>query len=336
MKRICFAALMLVCTASAQAQDSIPVTVDNYNRAVSDLTLASIVKAGAFGKFVHGREPSPIDMQGAVRPSRDTLFSEAVFDLDAGPATVTMPDAGKRFMSMQIIDEDDYTPATYYGAGSHTLTMDHIGTRYVLVIIRTLVDPNDPEDVAEVNSLQDAIKISQKARGKFKVPNWDDTSLYKVRGALLALCEKVDSKRMFGRRGEVDPIQHLIGTAVGWGGSPESALRYSLITPTKKNDDTVYKLDVPGDVPIDAFWSISVYDADGHFQKNDLDAYSLNSITAKKGPDGSVAVQFGGCDGKIPNCLPKPYGWNYVVRMYQPREEILNGNWKFPEAQPVD
>ena len=63
--------------------------------------------------------------------------------------------------------------------------------------------------------------------------------------------------------------------------------------------------------------------------------YSLNSVTAKKSVDGSVAVQFGGCGGKIPNCLPIVPGWNYMVRLYRPRAEILNGTWKFPEAQPV-
>src|SRR4051794_22876647 len=58
------------------------------------------------------------------------------------------------------------------------------------------------------------------------------------------------------------------------------------------------------DVPVDAFWSISVYNAQGRFQKNDLNAYSLNNIIVKKAGDGSVAVQFGGGDGKIANCLP--------------------------------
>jgi hypothetical protein len=77
-----------------------------------------------------------------------------------------------------------------------------------------------------------------------------------------------------------------------------------------------------------------VYDAEGRFQKNEYDAYSVNNLTAKKSADGSVAVQFGGCDGKIPNCLPTVPGWNYMVRLYRPRVEILNGTWKFPEAQP--
>ena len=42
----------------------------------------------------------------------------------------------------------------------------------------------------------------------------------------------------------------------------------------------------------------------------------------------------GGCDGKIPNCLPIVQGWNYMVRLYRPRAEILSGKWKFPEARP--
>ena len=64
----------------------------------------------------------------------------------------------------------------------------------------------------------------------------------------------------------------------------------------------------------------------------DLDA----GITAAKNSDGSVDVQFGGCDGKIPNCIPIVKGWNYTVRLYRPRAEILDGRWKFPVAQPVD
>jgi hypothetical protein len=89
-------------------------------------------------------------------------------------------------------------------------------------------------------------------------------------------------------------------------------------------------------VPVDAFWSISVYNAEGHFQKNTFDAYALNNITAKKEADGTIPVQFGGCDGKIPNCLPIMSGWNYIVRLYRPRAQILDGTWKFPEAEPVN
>jgi hypothetical protein len=44
-----------------------------------------------------------------IRMNRDTLYSLSVFDLDAGPVTVTLPNSGQRFMSMQVIDEDHYT-----------------------------------------------------------------------------------------------------------------------------------------------------------------------------------------------------------------------------------
>ena len=68
---------------------------------------------------------------------------------------------------------------------------------------------------------------------------------------------------------------------------------------------------------------------EGH-EKNALNAYSVNNITATKNEDGSVAIQFGGGDGNIPNCLPTISGWNYTVRLYRPRAEILTGSWKFP------
>jgi len=38
---------------------------------------------------------------------------------------------------------------------------------------------------------------------------------------------------------------------------------------------------------------------------------------------------------KFPICLPIMKGWNYTVRLFRPRPEILDGRWRFPEAQPV-
>ena len=37
----------------------------------------------------------------------------------------------------------------------------------------------------------------------------------------------------------------------------------------------------------------------------------------------------------IPNCLPIMNGWNYTVRLYRARPEVLNGQWKFREPQPA-
>src|SRR5882757_1674861 len=316
---------------------SVPVTVENFICAESDLYFGGLLKdSGGIGKFLHRREPARIDNQTVIRLNRDTLYSAAVFDLDAGPVTITLPDAGKRFMSLQVIDEDEYTHGVHYKAGNYTLSRKEIGTRYVVTAVRTLVDPADPKDMQQVHALQDAIKVSQKSQGQFEIPNWDPASQKKVREALLALASTLpDTNRMFGTRAEVDPIRHLIGAASAWGGNPRKEAMYLNVNPDRNDGSTVYRLNV-GDVPVEGFWSVSVYNAEGYYQANPLNAYALNSITAKRAKDGSVAVQFGGCDGNVPNCLPIMAGWNYMVRLYRPRAEILNGKWTFPQAQPVN
>jgi hypothetical protein len=336
-----FSIIGIVCSASAQGASSndgaIPVTVDNFARAESDNYFAVNAKeAGGLGKLGHRREPASVDGQTVIRLNRDTLYSFGVFDLGAAAVTVTLPDAGKRFMSLMVVNEDHYVPFVAYDSKPHTLTEQNIGTRYAMVAVRTLVDPNDPKDLDEVHKLQDAIKVSQKDAGKLELPNWDQASLKEVRDALLVLAKHTNGfTRSFGTKDEVDPVHHLIATAAGWGGNPDKDATYIGVGPKQNDGTTVYKLTVPRDVPVDAFWSISVYDAAGYFEKNSANAYTLNNITAKKDADGAVTIQFGGCDGKIPNCLPTMPGWNYLVRLYRPRAEILNGKWHFPEAKPA-
>ena len=340
MKTAILAAVVLSLATVAQAQTpstgTIPVTVDNFIRAETDLYFGGVaLKEGGFGKFEHHRELASIDAQNIIRMNRDTLYSAVVVDLDAGPVTITLPDSGKRFMSMQIVDEDQYC-YTLYAPTKRTFTRKQVGTRYMIAGVRTLVDPDDPADLKKVHALQDAIKLDQPGGpGKFETPKWDPVSQKKIRDALLVLGTTLtDTSRAFGTKDQVDPIPRLISAATTWGGNPKTDAIYLNFTPAKNDGKVIYKLNVK-DVPVDGFWSISLYNGEGYYQKNDLNAYSLNNITAKKGSDGSTVVQFGGCDGKIPNCLPIMNGWNYTVRLYRPRAEILNGKWKFPEAQLV-
>ena len=331
-------AFTLVCTAaSAQSPSkSVPVTVDNFVRAESDHYLGNALKdAGGLGKFGHHRELMPVERRVVVRPNRDTFYSAAVVDLDAGPVTITLPDAGKRYRAMEVINEDQYVVGNIlYRAGTYTYDRKTVGTRYALIAVRTLGDPNDPKDVQQVHALQDATKLSQKSSGKFEVPNWDEDSRQEVREPLLALAATLpDFNRSFGAKGQVDPVRRLIGAAAAWGGNPDKDAIYLNVTPAKNDGATVHTLTVKN-VPVDAFWSISLYNAEGYFEKNDYHAYSINNLIAKKSGDGSVTVQFGGCDGKVPNCLPIMLGWNYMVRLYRPRAEILSGKWKFPAARP--
>jgi hypothetical protein len=312
----------------------VPVTVENFARAETDMYFGMLVKrAGGVGRLDHLRELHSIEGPG-VRPNRDTLYSEAVFDLDAGPVELTLPDAGDRYLSVLVIDEDHYAFMAPRGAGTLTLTRNEIGTRYVFVAVRILADPASPDDLAEVHALQDAIRVTQASSGGFEVPEWDPESQKRVRDALLSLSSTLpDLRRGGGRRDEVDPIRHLLATASGWGLNPDSEAVYLNVTPDRNDGTTAHTLTVK-DVPVDGFWSISVYDSEGHFVKNDRDAYTLNSLTAEPGPDGAVTIRFGGCNDQPANCLPIFPGWNYMVRLYRPRREILDDTWTLPQAEP--
>ncbi|WP_198389847.1 DUF1214 domain-containing protein (plasmid) [Sinorhizobium medicae] len=326
------AALMSALPAAA---DPILVNSDNFVRAESDLYFSGIVANGGFGKFDHTREMAPLDKQTVIRLNRDTLYSSAVFDLDAGPVTINVPDTGTRFVSLLVIDEDHYAHGVYYGPGSYTLTRKVIGTRYVVAAFRFFADPNNTEDMRRVHALQDAVTVNQPAAGTFEIPEWDGKSRDKTRRALLDLGSLLpNTARMFGPRDEIDPVRHLIGAALGWGGNPDKEALYLNVTPEKNDGKSIYRLTVK-DVPVKEFWSVTVYNKEGFFTPNELDAYSLNDVTAQKSQDGSITIQFGGCDGKIANCLPTPEGWNYMVRLYRPKSQILDGRWTFPVAEEV-
>jgi hypothetical protein len=315
------------------AAKTVPVTWKNFVRAESDKMLHSYVKMGAFGKFLNIPKPTPIDQQKVVRMNRDTIYSLGVFDLTT-PVTITKPDTGKRFQSMQVVNEDQYTPMVVYKPGKYTLTQEKVGTRYVFVVIRTLVDSEDPEDIKKVNAIQQQLKVEQKSVGTFEIPEWDTASQDKVRAALKVLSATMENyDGAFGSKDEVNPIKFLFASATGWGGNPIKDATYAGVTPEMNDGKTPYTLTVK-DVPVDGFWSISLYNKEGYFQKNQYNAYSVNNITGTKNKDGSMTIHFGG-DPKASNFLPIMDGWNYLIRLYQPRKEIIDGSWKFPAPQPV-
>jgi hypothetical protein len=309
----------------------VPVNVHNFARAETDRMFVDLQKdAGAVNAFHHAREPTPIDHQTVIRMNRDTLYSIAVVDLTDG-ATVTIPEAGGRYVSVMIVNEDHYINRVFHEAGEHQLTIDEFETSYVAVGARVLVDPGDAKDVAEVNALQDQFGLTAGSAQTFVMPEYDQESFDRVRSALLELAKSgIVTTDTFGKKEEVNPVHHLIGTAAGWGGLPASEAFYTGAFPGLPGDGQ-YKLTV-GDVPVDGFWSISLYNADGFFEPNDRNAYSVNNITAMRNDDGSVTVHFGGDDGQ-PNLLPIMDGWNYIVRLYRPRQEVLDGTWSFPPIE---
>lgn len=329
MLRLALFALATALPGLVAAQET--VTLENFIRAETD---GYFIKNGAVGPGVwdHFREPVTIENQSVIRMNRDTLYSSAVFDLTE-PVTITLPDTGGRFMSALVIDQDHFVRGVHYAPGSFTLTQDDIGTRYVTVFLRTFIDPNDPADISAAHAAQDAASIDQASPGMLEFPDWDETSRAAIRNGLNALAPYQGAARAFGGPDEVDPVAHLFGTAIGWGANPPEAAVY-VFGQVPQNDGTgAFGLTV-ADVPVDGFWSITVYNADG-FMEAPAEAASLNNVTATPNDDGSYTVHFGG-DPAAPNYLRIMDGWNYVVRLYRPRAEILDGTWTFPQPVAVE
>jgi hypothetical protein len=310
-----------------------PVTPMTFARAETDTYFANYVKKGGFGKFLHIRNLTPIDEQDIVKMNRDTLYSGGVFDLTS-PLTITKPDTGGRFQSMLVINQDHYVKMIEHGSGAFVLNKENIGTRYAMVVFRTLVDADDPADLKAAHAAQDGLTFSQDAPGTFEVPEWDKEDLDGIRAGLIELGKFTPTTE--GRFGDVDdtePINHLLGAAIGWGGNPPAAAVYKPGFP-EENDGAAPHVVTVKDVPVDGFWSISIYNAEGFFVENEHKAYVINDRNARRNADGSITIHFGG-DPKQANYLPIMEGWQYLVRLYQPRQEVIDGSWTFPIPIPV-
>ncbi len=309
------------------------VNIDNFVRAETAAQFDRFVQgAGGVNKWNHYRVATPLDQQSVIRMNRDTIYSFAIVDISQG-ATLTLPDPGERYMSVMVVNEDQYINNIFHEGGTYELSMEEFDTNYVLLAGRIMVDPFDPADIKAANALQDQMIIKAVSAKPYTHPNYDRASYQATYEPLLELSKGIRStENMFGKRNEVTEARYIIGAAFGWGGLPIYEAAYE--NRGEPRPAGKFQLTMK-DVPVDAFWSISVYNKDGYFEKNEFDSYSINSVTAKPNQNGSVTVTFDSTNNGYDNFLYVMDGWNYVLRLYRPRKEIQEGKWTFPEPEPV-
>ena len=313
----------------------VKVTALNYVRAKTAIQFDKYlaIADGKLNSFAHGRRVADINSRSSKRLNRDTLYSVAIVDISKG-ASIQMPEAGDRYMSVQVVNQEGFTNKIFHGAGRHDLTVAEFDTPYVWLLVRTLVLDSVPGDGAAAQALQDQMSISSASEQPYTHTDYDPVTLSATTALLVELGKGIsDNAKAAGTEEQVDPIKQLLLTAYGFGTLPETE---SLLLTVQPNlpADRGYALTVK-DVPVDGFWSLAMYNREGYFNKNKYDSYGFGDRTAKKNADGSITLHFGGDPNRI-NYIPITEGWNYVVRMYRPRAEPLDGSWTFPALEAIE
>ena len=110
--------------------------------------------------------------------------------------------------------------------------------------------------------------------------------------------------------------------------------------------DGLYRLSLPAALPVDAFWSLTMYEAtaDGQFffTDNPINRFSIGDRTPgiTKSASGGVDVWISRTDPggeKSPNWLPAPKAGPFamILRAYLPKPELLNGRYRLPAITAV-
>ena len=321
--------------ATAAQEKTTPVTDENYSLAETDGVIEGYVKkiakatnTNGVGVLMHYRKGADPKDRTIMRINFDTIYSWAIVDLTE-PATLTMPETNGRYQSAWFVSEDGYYPGAFTTPGEHKITKEWVGgARYAVIVMRTQVDTKDPADLAKAHALQDKLKLTQKDKGTF-VPQhqWNEKEVLAMRAKYMKIGNGMSTSDMFGKKGEISLKNRNAGNAFGWGGfTPDQAVYPQYFPKTTAPQTLTLK-----DVPVKAFWSITVYDKDGFPQ---TDTYNINSAFAVADADGSVTIHFGG-DKSAKNYMETSDGWNFTLRMYQPTEAYFNETWKKPELKLV-
>jgi len=105
-----------------------------------------------------------------------------------------------------------------------------------------------------------------------------------------------------------------------------------------------YRLQIPGKVPVDGFWSLTLYESDGagrwFLYRNPIERYSMGSASSglKRSRDGALLVDIAHTrPAHAENWLPAPNGqFLLVFRAYRPQDPFINGTFRLPPIGRVN
>jgi hypothetical protein len=366
----------------------------------------------------HARSLAGPTTRAVTTPNNDTLYSTAFVDTTRGPVDLDVPDSGKRYLSVQIMDmytDNNFilSPRTRGGAagawrlispdskpqGSRDL---RLATPHAWLVTRILVD--GLSDLPAVHAIQDRLGLRGSASRPsvtYVTPSSDWSAYFAAADRLLGSDPPPFKKglesfvkvrdagigRDFSRAGYGPAAAAAIdaGVAEATAIGRNARLRNDFIggwtyprpdlgefgdhfvfraivaitgigalTPAEAmylraegdgnglfNGDGLYRLSLPRPLPVDAFWSLTMYQAmgDGRFflTENALNRYSIGNRTEGlvRGSNGSIDIWIGRFDPggtRTANWLPAPRRGPFALtlRAYLPRQALLSGDYRLP------
>jgi len=315
--------------------------------------------------WVIGEEPELVKAgdDKIVRMNNDTFYKLAFISLENGPVRLQSKKSNdNRFSSFQMMDDRNVnfrnvirpkgTYTLFHGDKPATIEGEAIEapSKLVALIVRVEVkDRNNADDVRDAKAIFNGITISGPkitSITKLDLLGGFDENVVKEATRQMEETSKSTpfSDLVAGPDDVPDKVPYLrlaTGTKYGWGGPVTSHSAYETIFADKSGKPMVGKNGAytitTEEPPVDAFWSITVYDTDrgGFLHPNKDDRYHINNTAAVKNGDGTVTFLFKTKCGKDDvNCLEVPEGqFDLATRYYLPKEAIRSGEWTVPRAE---
>jgi hypothetical protein len=295
-----------------------------------------------------------------VRVNNDTVYRQAWIYLADGPVILSSNSPSKkRFTSFQLQDDrnanyrniigPDGSYTLYHGEKPENITGEAVEVPSLLSTVITRIevkDKNDPTDLADALSVYDGLTIEGPTIGQLPVvdvlSDFDERVVQVAEKRMQETKKTVPYSEMIAGPGQepgkdVSILNFATGTKEGYGGPATSHSAYE----SMYNDESGETLEgskgeyllVTEAPPVNAFWSVTVYDSStGRLHPNDDNRYHINNTSAVKNEDGTYTFRFKvRCEEGDVNCLEVPAGpFDVATRYYLPEPEIMSGEWTMP------
>jgi len=301
-----------------------------------------------------------------VRMNNDTYYKIAVMNFSKGPVTLSSNNPSKKhFNSFQLMDDrntnfrnvihPDGSYTLYYGQKPEEFEGHAIESpsQVAVVTVRVEVkDKNNADDIADAQAVFNGMLINGPRLAEVwkldLLSGFDEEVEAEAHRRIDSVATNSEFRELVAGTDQVpEQVSYLhlaAGSKVGFGGPVPSHSSYEIVffdnNGEKMTGEKGTYILTTEEPPVDAFWSVTVYDTErgGYLHPNDEDKYHINNTSVVKNQDGTVTFIFKQqCESEDLNCLEVPAGqFDLTLRYYLPSDDIIAGEWTIPKAELID